>query len=336
MRGYPETLLGRVVPAGRAPSASTTPTPTTCRGASRSRPTRSWTATTPISTAPSACPASASRAASADDLVVAPYATALALAVAPRAAVDNLQRLEALGARGPFGFYEAVDFTDRAAPREGASAGPHTVRRGRAHVHEPSPGHDAGRHQQRAARRPHGGTLPSPAARAGHRSAAAGTRAPAARPIRCGRPTTTRRCRPAPPRCRCGATARRTRRRRRRSCCRTATTWSAIIERRRRRLDLARPGRDALAPRRDQRSGQPGASTCATCAAATCWSAGYQPTRRRARRLRRDVPSRQGDVPAARRRPHDPARHRRVAGRRRRGAAPDAAQPRRAGRARWK
>ncbi len=63
----------------------------------------------------------------ADDLVIAPYATALALAVTPRSAVDNLRRLETVGARGPLGFYEAVDFTDRAAPREGASAGPHTA-----------------------------------------------------------------------------------------------------------------------------------------------------------------------------------------------------------------
>lgn len=47
----------------------------------------------------------------ADDLVVAPYATALALMVAPEAACLNLQRLAALGMEGKFGFYEAIDYT---------------------------------------------------------------------------------------------------------------------------------------------------------------------------------------------------------------------------------
>jgi cyclic beta-1,2-glucan synthetase len=47
----------------------------------------------------------------AEDLVIAPYATALALAVHPRAAVQNFRALAAEGAEGPFGFYEAVDHT---------------------------------------------------------------------------------------------------------------------------------------------------------------------------------------------------------------------------------
>ena len=51
-----------------------------------------------------------------DDLVVAPYATALALAVAPVAAVANLQRLARLGAYGRFGFFEALDYVDRTRP----------------------------------------------------------------------------------------------------------------------------------------------------------------------------------------------------------------------------
>ena len=46
-----------------------------------------------------------------EDLVVAPYATALAAMVAPKQAVDNFHRLEALGARGERGFYEALDFS---------------------------------------------------------------------------------------------------------------------------------------------------------------------------------------------------------------------------------
>ena len=47
----------------------------------------------------------------ADDLVVAPYASALALAVAPEAACANLERLAADGILGKFGFFEAVDYT---------------------------------------------------------------------------------------------------------------------------------------------------------------------------------------------------------------------------------
>jgi cyclic beta-1,2-glucan synthetase len=47
----------------------------------------------------------------AEDLVVAPYATVLALMVAPKAACLNLQRLAEIGAEGPFGFHEAIDYT---------------------------------------------------------------------------------------------------------------------------------------------------------------------------------------------------------------------------------
>lgn len=56
-----------------------------------------------------------------DDLVVAPYASMMALMVAPEAACANLQRLAADGLLGRFGFYEAVDYTPaRAAARRGA------------------------------------------------------------------------------------------------------------------------------------------------------------------------------------------------------------------------
>ncbi|HXJ60974.1 MAG TPA: glucoamylase family protein [Verrucomicrobiae bacterium] len=47
----------------------------------------------------------------ADDLVVAPYATLLALLVAPQEACANLERLRAAGAEGRYGFYEAIDYT---------------------------------------------------------------------------------------------------------------------------------------------------------------------------------------------------------------------------------
>ena len=52
----------------------------------------------------------------ADDLVVAPYATALALLVDPQAAVENLHRLDELGAMGRYGFCEAIDFTTARLP----------------------------------------------------------------------------------------------------------------------------------------------------------------------------------------------------------------------------
>jgi cyclic beta-1,2-glucan synthetase len=47
----------------------------------------------------------------AEDLVVAPYATGLALPLYPRAATRNFERLGDLSMIGDYGFYEAVDFT---------------------------------------------------------------------------------------------------------------------------------------------------------------------------------------------------------------------------------
>ena len=74
----------------------------------------------------------------AEDLVIAPYASALALTVAPEDACVNLQRLAAEGLAGRFGLYEAVDYTPaRAAARTG--------QRGGAIVHGASPGHGAAR-----------------------------------------------------------------------------------------------------------------------------------------------------------------------------------------------
>ncbi|MET1022719.1 MAG: glucoamylase family protein [Pseudoxanthomonas sp.] len=51
------------------------------------------------------------------DLVIAPYATAMALMVEPGAACRNLQRLDALGFGGRFGLYEAIDYTPSRVPR---------------------------------------------------------------------------------------------------------------------------------------------------------------------------------------------------------------------------
>ncbi len=49
----------------------------------------------------------------AEDLVIAPYASALALMVAPEAACANLERLAAEGHESAYGLYEAVDYTPR-------------------------------------------------------------------------------------------------------------------------------------------------------------------------------------------------------------------------------
>ena len=51
-----------------------------------------------------------------EDVVVAPYATALAAMVDPGAALQNFARLEQAGARGAYGFYEALDYTPSRLP----------------------------------------------------------------------------------------------------------------------------------------------------------------------------------------------------------------------------
>ena len=51
-----------------------------------------------------------------DDLVVAPYATALAAMISPVAALENFARLEQAGAAGTYGFYEALDYTSTRLP----------------------------------------------------------------------------------------------------------------------------------------------------------------------------------------------------------------------------
>ena len=58
----------------------------------------------------------------AEDLVIAPYASALALMVAPEEACLNLERLAAEGFEGRFGFYEAIDYTPSRLPRGQSNA----------------------------------------------------------------------------------------------------------------------------------------------------------------------------------------------------------------------
>jgi len=66
----------------------------------------------------------------AEDLVIAPYATALALMVEPVEACENLQRLAVEGRAGAYGFYEAVDYTPSRLPPDTSSA---TIRSFMAH-----------------------------------------------------------------------------------------------------------------------------------------------------------------------------------------------------------
>src|SRR2546425_6994384 len=53
-----------------------------------------------------------------EDVVVAPYATALAAMVDPMAALENFDRLDEVGARGAYGFYDALDYTPSRLPEK--------------------------------------------------------------------------------------------------------------------------------------------------------------------------------------------------------------------------
>ena len=57
-----------------------------------------------------------------EDLVIAPYASALALMVEPAEACTNLQRMAAEGYLGLYGFYEAIDYTPSRLSRDETSA----------------------------------------------------------------------------------------------------------------------------------------------------------------------------------------------------------------------
>ena len=61
--------------------------------------------------APQGVPRLALRRTPIDELVIAPYATALAAQVAPHRAAANLRRLEQARARGRYGFIESLDYS---------------------------------------------------------------------------------------------------------------------------------------------------------------------------------------------------------------------------------
>ncbi|MDD4018878.1 MAG: glucoamylase family protein, partial [Kiritimatiellae bacterium] len=65
-----------------------------------------------------------------EDLVVAPYATVMALMISPRKACENLRRLTAEGRSGAYGFYEAADYTPAHLPPDETSV---TIRSFMAH-----------------------------------------------------------------------------------------------------------------------------------------------------------------------------------------------------------
>ncbi len=89
-----------------------------------------------------------------EDLVIAPYATALALMVDPVSACENLQRMDRDARCGTYGFYEAIDYTPHPAaarrdqcdhpivhgpPSGDESAGAGATPQGRAHATSVSP-----------------------------------------------------------------------------------------------------------------------------------------------------------------------------------------------------
>ena len=63
-----------------------------------------------------------------DEVVVAPYATALAAAIDPARSADNLRRLADAGALGDYGFFDAIDYTQREGMATDAATGGVVVR----------------------------------------------------------------------------------------------------------------------------------------------------------------------------------------------------------------
>ena len=57
-----------------------------------------------------------------EDAVIAPYASALALMIAPKKACDNLQLFTKKGMEGKYGIYEALDYTPSRVPRGQSNA----------------------------------------------------------------------------------------------------------------------------------------------------------------------------------------------------------------------
>jgi cyclic beta-1,2-glucan synthetase len=104
----------------------------------------------------------------AEDLVIAPYATAMALMVEPEKACLNLERMATEGFAGTFGFYEAIDYTPSRLPR-----GP--GKRGGPLLHGPPSGHEPALFRLPAAGPADAATVCHGTLVSGHHAVAAGT-----------------------------------------------------------------------------------------------------------------------------------------------------------------
>ena len=264
-----------------------------------------------------------------DELVVAPYASALATMVDPEAAVRNLQPARGRGARGSARLLRGRRLhpasrrrTRGAAPGEARPRG----RRG-AHLLRAPPGHDARGARQRPAGEPHGRPVPRRRARPRHRAAAAGEVA-TARPVRAA--TAGRGQDPGP----------------RGSGAGRAPlplgphplpTRPVPVERqlhrggdqrRRRRQLLPGPVRHPVTARRHLRPGQP-VPLPPGRAQRTGLVGHPAPHAGRGRGLPRHLRRRACHLPPSRGRDRDPARRRRLARGRRRGPAPGGDEPQR-------
>ena len=89
-----------------------------CPGAFRNPHTTRGTSNSPINIPASAFPIWAYKRGLGEDTVIAPYATALAAMVDPRAAARNFARLAEMGGRGAYGWYEALTTPRRGCPKD--------------------------------------------------------------------------------------------------------------------------------------------------------------------------------------------------------------------------
>ena len=96
-----------------------------------------------INTAPFGVPGLGFKRNLAEDLVIAPYASLLALPYQPKAVVENVAAFAELGALGIYGLYEAIDYTPARLP----AGRKHALVSG---IHGASPGHDPGGTGQQA------------------------------------------------------------------------------------------------------------------------------------------------------------------------------------------
>ena len=117
MPSYENTLLEQTCKAAVSRQIEYARQRAACRGASPSRVTTPRMPSIPINIGRSECPGLGFKRGLGDDLVIAPYASALALTVMPREACRNLQTLAANGFLGVYGFYEAIDYTPSRVPR---------------------------------------------------------------------------------------------------------------------------------------------------------------------------------------------------------------------------